>query len=123
MAKTRVQSVERVIGSRIKMYRRRAHLSQTALGKHLGVTFQQIQKYENGTNRLSAATLFSIARFLHISANELTTLDRDAPAAKNKEIARFAKTAEARSLLRAYLAISNVSLRNHVLGLVQTLGR
>ncbi|GJM01327.1 MAG: hypothetical protein DHS20C07_30060 [Methyloligella sp.] len=55
------------IGHRIRKQRKICNKSQTDLAEVIGVTFQQIQKYENGTNRVSAATLYSIAKVLELS--------------------------------------------------------
>ncbi len=54
------------IGARVKQARVAAGLSQTALGAHLGLSFQQIQKYEKGTNRISGGRLYKIARLLGV---------------------------------------------------------
>lgn len=59
------------IGSRIRLARKQARLSQTDLGRALGVTYQQVQKYENGTDRVAASRLLQIARFLKVSAASL----------------------------------------------------
>lgn len=106
------------------MYRQRANISQTALGKQLGVSFQQVQKYENGTNRVSAATLIKIAKFLNISVSELMVLDgpQSANTSSSKDLARFAKTSEGRSLLHGFMAIDDPLLRRHIVGLVKALG-
>ena len=55
------------IGRRMRALRLERGLSQTELGTMLGVTFQQIQKYENGKNRVSAARLFEICKALNVS--------------------------------------------------------
>ena len=106
------------------MHRQRANISQTALGKHLGVSFQQVQKYENGTNRVSAATLIKISRFLNIAINELMVLDsqQSATAGSSKDLARFAKSPEGRSLIHGFMAIGDPLLRRHIVGLVKALG-
>jgi transcriptional regulator with XRE-family HTH domain len=107
------------------MYRQRANISQTALGKHLGVSFQQVQKYENGTNRVSAATLIKIARFLNISVGELMVLDgqQTQSGGSAKDMMRFAKSPEGKSLLGGFMAIDDPSLRRHIVGLVKALSR
>lgn len=70
-AKTTSRKYADGIGARVKMARVAAGKSQTALGRHLGVSFQQVQKYENGTNRISAPTLAEIAKFLGIPVFQL----------------------------------------------------
>jgi transcriptional regulator with XRE-family HTH domain len=56
--------VDRSVGRRVRMVRVSRGLSQTALASQLGLTFQQLQKYEKGTNRVSASKLHDIARIL-----------------------------------------------------------
>ena len=125
MPKANTHAIDKSIGGRLKMYRQRANISQTALGKHLGVSFQQVQKYENGTNRVSAATLIKIARFLNISVGELMVLDgqQSQSASSSKDMLRFAKSPEGRSLISGFMAIDDPSLRRHIVGLVKALGR
>lgn len=124
--KVNSHSIDKAIGGRLKLYRQRANLSQTALGKHLGVSFQQVQKYENGTNRVSAASLMKIARFLKIPISELLAQEgkrggAGASVARNAA-ARFAKSSEGRSLIQGFLAIEDPGLRRQVVGLVKALG-
>jgi len=59
---------DRVIGGRISAIRAAQGLSQTALGQALGVSFQQVQKYEKGRNRIGAGRLQEIAKFLGVDA-------------------------------------------------------
>ena len=124
MPKANTHSIDKAIGGRLKMYRQRANISQTALGKHLGVSFQQVQKYENGTNRVSAATLIKISRFLNIAISELMVLDghQSATSGSSKDLARFAKSSEGRSLIHGFMAIDDPLLRRHIVGLVKALG-
>ena len=124
MPKANTHSIDKAIGGRLKMFRQRANISQTALGKHLGVSFQQVQKYENGTNRVSAATLIKISRALNISVGELMVLENHpAPTAgSSKDFARFAKSPEGRSLIHGFMAINDPLLRRHIVGLVKALG-
>ena len=118
-------SIDKGIGARLKLYRQRASLSQTALGKHLGVSFQQVQKYENGTNRISAATLVKIAHCLNISIGDLLTPGGErAPARPSRDgFNRFVKSKEGRNLINGFLAIHDPYLRRQLLGLVKALGK
>jgi transcriptional regulator with XRE-family HTH domain len=54
------------VGRRVRLERLKAGLSQTALAEQIGVTFQQVQKYENGTNRVAPGRLSQIARILNL---------------------------------------------------------
>lgn len=58
--------IDAVIGQRLRQGRERAGLSQGALGKLVGVTFQQIQKYETASSRVSAAQLVALAKVLKV---------------------------------------------------------
>jgi transcriptional regulator with XRE-family HTH domain len=60
-----------MLGERIRRRRRELGLSQSALGGRLGITFQQVQKYENGANRVSATMLIKLADALSISVTEI----------------------------------------------------
>ena len=56
--------LDKLIGERIRIRRLLMNVTQNELAKHLGITFQQIQKYENGKNRVSASTLYQISKKL-----------------------------------------------------------
>ena len=64
-------ATERDIGQRLKSFRLACHMSQMELGAALGVTFQQVQKYENGKNRLSGSRLLIAAEALRVSPSQL----------------------------------------------------
>jgi transcriptional regulator with XRE-family HTH domain len=59
-------AMDRVIGRRIRAARESAGLGQVALGEAIGIAFQQVQKYENGKNWVTAARLFEICRVLKV---------------------------------------------------------
>jgi transcriptional regulator with XRE-family HTH domain len=63
--------IDRAIGQRLRAYRLAAGMSQAAVGDHLGVTFQQIQKYEKGVNRLSGARLVAVTKLLRVKPDQL----------------------------------------------------
>src|SRR6266851_1038249 len=58
--------IDQHVGSRVRMRRMMLDMSQTALGDALGITFQQVQKYEQGTNRISASRLQNICSILQV---------------------------------------------------------
>ena len=62
-----VSTVDRYIGARMRQRRQALELSQAKLGQKLGISFQQVQKYESGRNRVSAARLFDICEALEFS--------------------------------------------------------
>jgi transcriptional regulator with XRE-family HTH domain len=73
--KMNVRLVDQSVGRRVRMVRVSRGLSQSALASQLGLTFQQLQKYENGTNRISASKLHDIA---HILGVEVVSFFEDA---------------------------------------------
>jgi transcriptional regulator with XRE-family HTH domain len=66
-----IDPVDLFVGQRIRAERLRSNLSQTELGVAIGVTFQQVQKYERGANRVSASTLVKAAVALGIAVADL----------------------------------------------------
>src|SRR5450432_2357196 len=73
-------ALDAVLGDRIRRRRRELGLSQSALGGRLGITFQQVQKYENGTNRVSATMLLKLSDALALSVTDiLQEVDPAAP--------------------------------------------
>lgn len=83
-------SDDKIIGQNLQIWRKRRGLSQEALGDKIGVTFQQIQKYERGTNRLAASRLVPLAEILEITP--LTLLgapEKSATKLSNAEYALF----------------------------------
>lgn len=81
---------DRRVGARIRRRRRELGVSQKALGQQLGVSLQQVQKYENGNTRLLASRLYAISRVLGTSVPDLIGLrDQEAAAAPRSELARL----------------------------------
>ncbi|MGE6743656.1 helix-turn-helix domain-containing protein [Allorhizobium pseudoryzae] len=67
------QELNLAIGKQLRMVRSARGLTQAELGEEIGVTFQQIQKYENGTNRLSVAIMLRLCRFMDVDAGEFVS--------------------------------------------------
>ena len=68
-------AIDEFIGNRMRERRQALGISQTNLGKTLGVSFQQIQKYESGRNRVSAGRLFDICKALNVSLSSMFERD------------------------------------------------
>src|SRR5262245_1972443 len=66
MSQRAFSPTDKHVGGRVRMRRLMLHISQTQLGDALGITFQQIQKYENGANRVSASRLQHISQILQV---------------------------------------------------------
>src|SRR5712691_7104457 len=71
MPTKRLDPIDRLIGRNIRVHRVKKRMSQAELAHNVGITFQQIQKYENAANRVSASRLFHIARVLGIPVSAL----------------------------------------------------
>lgn len=74
------ERVDRIVSNHIKQYRIKKHLSQGQLGDRLGVTFQQIQKYEKGSNSIATGRVRDLCRILGISPNTLFGWGQENPA-------------------------------------------
>src|SRR5262245_63801620 len=77
MAVKSLDNIDVEVGQRIRVLRQKAKLTQTALAEQVGVAFQQVQKYENGRNRVSAGRLVRIADVLGVPVSRLLSTDED----------------------------------------------
>ncbi len=110
--------IDAAVGHRIRVRRKWLGVSQSALAEHLGVSFQQVQKYERGANRTSASMLVRIAEKLKTTVGEL--VGEDEKEHVPSENLRLLALPGALELLRAYDVLSS-NLRQAVLVLVRTL--
>src|SRR6516164_6330509 len=85
MAKKAPNPVDRYVGGRVRMRRMMLAMSQEKLGESLGLTFQQVQKYEKGTNRIGASRLQQISQILQVP---VSFFFEDAPNVKPGPMAR-----------------------------------
>jgi len=108
------------VGLNLRRVRRDRGLSQAEVGDALGITFQQVQKYERGANRVSASMLVKAARFLGVRAADLLPPDNGARPAETL-IRRLADTPAAAKAVEAYCAIPSPVLRRTVLQLMRAL--
>ena len=114
------------VGNRIRMRRTFLRLSQEKLGERLGVTFQQIQKYEKGANRIGAGQLLEIAKLLKVEPNYFFEglMDRktaDAGFAERQVAIQFDETVEGVALNRAFARIKSKKIRRRIVDLVAAL--
>ena len=111
------------VGQRIRVLRQEAAMSQTVLAEHLGVTFQQVQKYEKGTNRVGAGRLTKIADALGVPVTRLLGADEErsvtaAPGGGKSPLALLTVPGALR-LLRAYAKIEDGRMRRSIVGCVE----
>jgi len=126
------------VGTRIRLRRTLLGMSQERLGEALGLTFQQVQKYERGVNRVGASRLFDLSRVLDVPISFFFDDMPDALAANygtqpQRRVAGFAEGQESfgddslnrretLELVRAYYRITDPSLRKRVFELIKSMG-
>ncbi|CAO4185108.1 helix-turn-helix domain-containing protein [Methylorubrum extorquens] len=119
----RTTEQDRIVGKRIVALRRAKGMSQTALGMAVGVTFQQVQKYEKGMNRVGAGRLQEIAQLLGVPISAFFD-EGDGPAAvEQAEVFGLLCTPGAVDLLRAFDAVENDQKRRETLAFVRSVAR
>ena len=123
------------VGARVRVRRTLLGMTQTNLGDAIGVTFQQVQKYENGANRISASRLFDLSQILDvpieyffddmpadIAASSLATKKRG----KAKKLPSYESnpmaTRETMELVRAYYKITDPEIRKRLRELAKAIG-
>ncbi len=118
------------VGSRVRLRRMLLSMSQEKLGDQMGLTFQQIQKYEKGTNRIGASRLYHISQILDVPVQFFFD---DAPLAANQGadgmsepkmenfLYEFISTRDGLELIRAFVSIADPKVRKRVVDLVRTL--
>ena len=116
------------VGSRIRLRRNMQGMSQEKLGELLGITFQQIQKYEKGSNRVGASRLQAISSILGVP---VAFFFEDAPtdgtptgfgeSAGTNYVVDFLSSPEGLQLNRAFVRIQDPKVRRKILDLVKTL--
>lgn len=105
--RTGPEPVDVYVGKAIRAQRLRAGLNQTDLGRAVGITFQQIQKYENAMNRVSASALVKIARTLGCRPGDFFPDDQNAEAASAMAAHNLAATPGGTALETLYLEMSS----------------
>ena len=117
------------VGSRVRLRRMMLGMSQEKLGEQLGITFQQIQKYEKGTNRIGASRLQHIARVL---SAPVSFFFEDAPGSPSESpnvaespstnyVVDFLSSSEGIQLNKAFVRINDAKLRRKIIDLVRAM--
>ena len=117
------------VGARLRLRRTLLGLSQEKLGEAVGITFQQLQKYERGSNRISASRLYNLAQVLNVPVSfffdDMPPADEPADVAPQPtETDEFESMArrETLELVRAYYRIADPGVRKRTFDLVKALG-
>jgi len=130
MIKKAPNPIDKHVGSRVRMRRVLIGMSQEKLGEALGLTFQQVQKYEKGTNRIGASRLQQISTILGVP---VSFFFEGAPghdngksgmsdSASSAYVVDFLSTTEGLQLNKAFVRIKDPKVRRRVVDLVATLG-
>jgi transcriptional regulator with XRE-family HTH domain len=118
----RTAQLELAIGARIRTRRRQLGLSQSDLAARLGVSFQQVQKYERGSNRVAASTLLAAAQALNVTIGWLVgeeTSDRE----DDEDVFRALSRPGALELLEAFNRIPDLRTRQALLSLAREMAQ
>ena len=119
--------IDKHVGSRVRMRRMMLGMSQEKLGDALDLTFQQVQKYEKGTNRIGASRLQQISHILQVP---VSFFFEGAPAAAEQPgslgeapspayVSDFLATSDGLSLTKSFMRIKNTKLRRRIVDLVE----
>jgi transcriptional regulator with XRE-family HTH domain len=129
MPKKAPNPIDKHVGSRVRMRRMMLGMSQEKLGNNLGLTFQQVQKYEKGTNRIGASRLQQISQILQVpvsfffegaptNANTMH-IDGMNEAPSPAYVSDFLATSDGLALTKAFMRISDSKLRRRIVDLVE----
>src|ERR1700719_72732 len=127
MAKKAPNPIDRHVGSRVRMRRMMLSMSQEKLGGSLGLTFQQVQKYEKGTNRIGASRLQQISHILQVPVafffEGAPTVhphgDGISEAPSPTYVSDFLATSDGLALTKAFMEIKEPKLRRRIVDLVE----
>jgi len=129
MAKKAPNPIDKHVGARVRMRRMMLGMSQEKLGNSLGLTFQQVQKYEKGTNRIGASRLQQIAHILQVQVSFFFEGAPHVPAATRSEgmaeapspayVSDFLATSDGLALTKAFMRINDSKLRRRIVDLVE----
>jgi transcriptional regulator with XRE-family HTH domain len=120
-------AVDKHVGTRVRMRRIILNMSQEKVGEAIGVTFQQVQKYEKGTNRIGASRLQQISEVLSVpvpfffegAPGGAVHSPARAEAGPLSDISDFLAASEGRALVKAFIRIKDRALRRRIVDLVE----
>ncbi|MBE7637193.1 helix-turn-helix domain-containing protein [Sneathiella sp. P13V-1] len=118
------QITDRLVGQKLRQKRTLLGLSQAEVAAKVGITFQQLQKYEQGINRIGASRLYSLAKALETDISYFFKTEQsvdDNSTSEDQEKHDPANTRETLELVRAYSRITDDKLRKEVRDLIDTI--
>ncbi|MEA2818274.1 MAG: hypothetical protein QOJ86_278 [Bradyrhizobium sp.] len=113
--------IDALVGERVRSRRIQARISQAKLGEALGVTFEQVQKYEKGVSRIGSGRLFKIAEVLECNVMDFFESVGGDGTAAYKTFAEFLATEEGVAIIEAMVKIKSQALRRAVIDLAEKL--
>jgi transcriptional regulator with XRE-family HTH domain len=113
--------IDVLIGERVRSRRMQAKISQAALGEALGVTLQQIQKYEEGTDRIGSGRLLEVAKVLECDVMEFYVSSNSDRTIADTPLSTFMATKDGVAIIKAMLKIKNQALRRTVIDIAEKL--
>jgi transcriptional regulator with XRE-family HTH domain len=123
MSSKQPDSIDQLVSRNIRIQRLAKGLSQTELAEKLGVTFQQIQKYEKGVNRVGCGRLFKIARILGVQVTDFFDGSDAGKPTAGRSARELISEPQAYHLVEAFSEISDRRVRRSVLELVKKIAR
>jgi transcriptional regulator with XRE-family HTH domain len=118
MPRRKSDQLDAMVGAKVRVFRINRGISQTALAEQLGVTFQQVQKYEKGANRIGASRLSQIATALDISVAELFEPSNEKTSEINSPFKMLAEPGALR-VLKAYVQTADPAVRRAIVNLIE----
>lgn len=120
---SRASPVDGHVGLRIRLRRTLMGMSQERLGEALGLTFQQVQKYEKGVNRIGAGRLFEVSRILNVPVDFFYegVAAAGQPESDGAPVMEFVSSGEGLQLALAFMKIKDTKVRKRMLDLVKSL--
>jgi transcriptional regulator with XRE-family HTH domain len=116
-----VNSIDKHVGTRLRMRRMMLGMSQTAIGDALGLTFQQVQKYEKGVNRIGAGRLHQLAGILDVPVTFFFDGTSEAGSLPAEDPMAVLTTSEGLRLVTAFPRITDAEVRRRIVRLVKEL--
>ena len=115
--------IDEQVGSRLRARRMALGRSQTNRAEAIGVTFQQIQKYEKGTNRIGTRRLYQLAAMLNVNPGFFFEheIGKPRPSSSADVLTEFLATPEGAALMNAFRKVPSATVRRRLLALVQKL--
>lgn len=108
------------VGKRLRLRRSTLGMSQDDLGKQVGITFQQIQKYERGTNRISASRIWEFARILNVPEDYFFE-GLEGSNASGDSGHQLLDSKESQKLIKAYYDIPELEVRHKIRNLIKAI--